>query len=69
MVDFPASEGMVCIGAVVVWVVMTVVMGGNLEVAMLLLGLEWVGICSANFPSRFSLLSSWVGILISILSG
>ena len=52
MVDACALGGMVCIGLVVVWVDMMVVMGGNLEVAVWLLGLEKVGICSANFPSH-----------------
>ena len=33
------------------------VYGGSLEVAVWLLGLVRVGICSANFPSHFLLLS------------
>ena len=57
-------------GSVVVWVVMIAVMGGSLEVAVLLRVLEKVGIDSASFPSRFSLFSSTsVGTLMSILSG
>ena len=70
MVDACALGGMVCIGSVVVWVDMMVVMGGNLEVAVWLLGLERVGICSANFLSHLSnVSSSLVGILILMLSG
>ena len=42
---------------------MTVVMGGSLEVAVLLLGLVRVGIDSANFSSCLSLFSSLVGDL------
>ena len=57
-------------GSTMVCVVMTVVMGGSLEVTVLLRVLERVGIDSASFPSCFSLLSSAsVGILMSILSG
>ena len=57
-------------GSTVVWVVMTVVIGGNLEVAVLLRVLERVGINSASFPNCFSLFSSAsVGTLMSILSG
>ena len=49
---------------------MTVVIGGSLEVAVLLRVLERVGINSASFPSCFSLFSSAsVGTLMSILSG
>ena len=49
---------------------MTVVIGGNLEVAERLLGLERIGIFSASFSSCLSLFSSSsVGILISMLSG
>ena len=49
---------------------MTEVMGGSLEVAVLLRVRERVGINSANFPSCFSLFSSAsVGTLISMLSG
>ena len=65
-----SSGGMVCIGSTVVWVVMTAVMGDNLEVAVLLWVLERVGINSANFPNCFSLFSSAsVGTLMSMLSG
>ena len=57
-------------GLMVVCVVMTVVIGGNLEVAVWLLGLERAGINSANFPSCFSLFSSsLVETLMSMLSG
>ena len=53
-----------------VCVAMTVVIGGNLEVAVWLLGLESVGIDTANFSSSLSLFSSSLeGILISMLSG
>ena len=49
---------------------MTVVIGGSLEVAVLLRVLERVGINSGSFPNCFLLLSSVsVGTLISILSG
>ena len=57
-------------GSTVVWVVITVVIGGSLEVAVLLLVLERVGINSASFPNCFSLFSSsLVETLMSILSG
>ena len=70
MVEVSSSGGMVCIGSMVVWVVMMVVIGGSLEVAVLLRVLERVGINSASFPSCFSLFSSsLVETLMSILSG
>ena len=70
MVEVSSSGGIVCIGSTVTWVVMTVVMGGNLEVAVLLRVLERVGIDSASFPNCFSLFSSsLVETLMSILSG
>ena len=47
-----------------------VVIGGSLEEAVWLLGLDSIGICSASFSSCLSLFSSSrVGILMSILSG
>ena len=59
-----------CIGSVVVCVAITAVMGGNLEEAVWLLGLDRMGNCSANFSSCLSVLSSsLVGILMSMLSG
>ena len=68
--DVPSWALKVCVGSVVVCVAMTVVIGGNLEVAVLLLGLVRMGIDSANFSSCLLLFSSsLVGILISILSG
>ena len=67
-VDVPSSVVRVCIGLVAVCVVMTVVMGGNLEVAAQLLGLERMGMDSASFSSCLSLfVSSSVGILMSML--
>ena len=46
------------------------VMGGSLEDAVLLLGLDRVGICSASFSNCLSVFSSsLVGILMSMLSG
>ena len=49
---------------------MIVVIGGSLEVAVRLLGLDRVGICSASFSSCLSVFSSsLVGILMSMLSG
>ena len=69
-VDSPPSVVRVCIGLVVVCVVMTVVMGGSLEVAVWLLNLVRMGINSASFSSCLSLFSSSsVGILMSMLSG
>ena len=66
----PSSGAIVCTGSVVVCVAMTVVIGGNLEVAVWLLDLERVGINSANVSSCLLLFSSsLVGILISMLSG
>ena len=48
----------------------TAVMGGSLEVAVRLLGLDKTGNCSANFSNCLSVFSSsCMGILISILSG
>ena len=68
--DTSPSVAMACVGLVIVCVAMTVVMGGSLEVAVLLLGQVRVGMDSASFsscPSLFS--SSLVGILMSMLSG
>ena len=57
-------------GLVVVCVAIMVEIRGSLEVAERLLGLERVGIDSANFPSCFLVpSSSLVGILMSMLSG
>ena len=57
-------------GSMVVCVAMMVVLGGSLEEAVWLLGLNKVGICSASFSNCLSLFSSSrVGILILILSG
>ena len=68
--EVPASCVSTLIGSIVVCVAMRVVMGGNLEEAVWLLGLDKAGICSANFSSCLLLFSSSrVGILISILSG
>ena len=68
--DVPSSMSMVCVGSVVVCVAMMVVIGGSLEVAVWLLGLDKAGNCSANFSNCLSVFSSsWVGILISMLSG
>ena len=68
--DGSPSVAMVCIGSFMVCLAMMVVMGGNLEVAVLLLGLMRVGMDSANFSSCLSLFSSsLVGILMSMLSG
>ena len=53
--DGPSSGAKVCTGSVVVCVAITVVIGGSLEVAVWLLGLERVGIYSANFSSCNSL--------------
>ena len=65
-----SSGGTVCIGSTVVCIVMTAVMRGSLEVAVLLRVLDRVGINSASFPNLFSLFSSSsVGTLISMLSG
>ena len=59
-----------CVGSVVVCVAMTVVMGGNLEEAVLLLGLDKTGNCSANFSNCLSVFSSSAeGILMLMLSG
>ena len=68
-VDGPSLVVMACVGSVVVCIVITVVMGGSLEVAVWLLGLVKMGMDSANFSSCLSLLSSsLVGILMSMLS-
>ena len=68
--DVSSSLEKVCVGSVVVCVTITVVMVGSLEVAVWLLGLEWVGMDSANFSSCCSLFSSSLeGILMSMLSG
>ena len=63
ILDGPSSVARVCVGSVVVCMVMTEMMGGNLEVAAQLLGLVRVGMDSASF-SRCLLLftSSLVGI-------
>ena len=67
--DVPSSVLITCVGSVVVCVAITVVMGGNLEEAVWLVGLDRTGNCSANFSSCLSVLSSsLVGILMSILS-
>ena len=61
---------MTCVGSVVVCVATTVVMGGNLDEAVWLLGLDKTGNCSASFSNCLSVFSSsLVGILISMLSG
>ena len=68
--DVPSSAAKVCVGSVMVCVAMTVVIGGSLEVAVLLLGLVRVGMDSANCSSCLSLFSSsLVEILMSMLSG
>ena len=66
--EVPASCVSTLIGSVVVCVAMTVVMGGSLEEAVWLLGLDKVGMCSASFSNCLSVLSSsLVGILMSML--
>ena len=61
---------MVWVGSVIVWVAITVVMGGSLEVAVLLIGRVRRGIDSANCSScLLDLSSSLEGILISRLLG
>ena len=67
--DVSSSVLITCVGSVVVCVAMTVAMGGSLNEAVWLLGLDKIGNCSANFSSCLSVFSSsLVGILISMLS-
>ena len=68
--DIPSSVLITCASSVVVCVAMTVVIGGNLDEAGWLLGLDKTGNCSANFSNCLSVFSSsLVGILMSMLSG
>ena len=68
--EVPSSVVSTFVGSVVVCVAITVVMGGSLEEAVQLLGLDRVGMCSASFSNCLSLFSSSrVGILMLILSG
>ena len=67
--DVPYSVLITCVGSVVVCVAMTVAIGGSLDEAVRLLGLDKTGNCSANFSNCLSVFSSsFVGILISMLS-
>ena len=56
--DVPSSVAKACVGSVVVCVAMMVVIESSLEVAVWLLGLERVGMYSANFSSCLLLFSS-----------